>query len=94
MDIKWLNKALKNLDEEAEYIALDNPIAARNTVYKIKLTVDLLTNNPSLGRPGRIHGTRELIIDKLPYIIPYRVDNNKIEILRVFHTSRKPPGSW
>ncbi|MFK5985727.1 MAG: type II toxin-antitoxin system RelE/ParE family toxin [Pseudomonadota bacterium] len=94
MDIKWLNKFLKNLDEEAEYIALDNPLAARNTVYKIKSTVDLLANNPSLGRPGRIHGTRELVIDKLPYIIPYRVHNNKIEILLVFHTSRKPPGSW
>lgn len=94
MEVKWLKKALSNLDKEAEYIAQDNPQAAIVVVQRIKEGVDLLKENPSLGRPGRIEGTRELVIDKTSYIVPYRVCNNRVEILRVFHTFRKLPGHW
>ncbi len=94
MEVKWLKKALINLDKEAEYIAQDNPQVAIFTVHRIKEGVDLLKENPSLGRPGRIEGTRELVIDKTSYIVPYRVCNSRVEILRVFHTSRKLPGRW
>ncbi|MBL4911149.1 MAG: type II toxin-antitoxin system RelE/ParE family toxin [Alteromonadaceae bacterium] len=94
LQISWLNKALKNLDDEAQYIATDSPSAAKKMVQKIRITVELLANNPSLGRSGRIVGTRELVIEHFPYIIPYRVHNRTIEILRVFHTSRKLPSRW
>ncbi len=94
MEVKWLNKALKNLDQEAEYIATDNPEAARLIVQQIRSSIALLAKNPSLGRPGRIIGTRELIVNKIRYLVPYRVRNESIEILRIFHTSRKLPKSW
>ncbi|RKZ93819.1 MAG: type II toxin-antitoxin system RelE/ParE family toxin [Gammaproteobacteria bacterium] len=94
MVVKWLKKALSNLNKQAEYIAQDNPQAAIIVVQRIKESVNLLKENPSLGRPGRIEGTRELVIDKTSYIVPYRVCNNRVEILRVFHTSRKPPKQW
>lgn len=94
MEIKWLKKALNNLDKEAEYIAQDDPQSAIKVVQRIKEGVQLLVENPSLGRPGRIDGTREFVIVKTSYIIPYRVCNNRIEILRVFHTSRKLPARW
>ncbi len=96
MEIKWLRKALKNLDQEAEYIAKDDPLAARLVVDRIQHSVSLLTNNPSLGHPGRVPGTRELVVPKTRYIVPYRVRPHlqKIEILRVFHTSRKLPDHW
>jgi len=94
VEVKWLNKAIKNLDKEAEYIAKENPQAARQVVQRIYDAVSLLADNPSLGRPGRIHGTRELVIDKTSYIIPYRVRNDRVELLRVFHTSRKFPKRW
>lgn len=94
MEIKWLNKALKNLDQEAEYIATDNPEVARLIVQQIRNTITLLAENPSMGRAGRITGTRELIIKNTRYIVPYRVKNGNIEILRIFHTSRKQPKSW
>lgn len=94
MKIKWLKTALNNLDREAEYIALDNPHAARVMVQRIKEGVDLLRDNPAIGRPGRIEGTRELVIDKTHYIVPYRVRQNCVEILRIFHTSRKLPDRW
>ena len=94
MHIKWLRKALQNLDQEAEYIPLENPQAAKLIVKKITQTVNALKENPALGKAGRIVGTRELIIANTPYLIPYRIKNNSIEILRVFHCSRKPPKTW
>ena len=94
--IKWLKKALENLDREATYIAQDNPLAAQAIVIKIMEATQLLTRSPSLGKPGRITGTRELVVPDTYYIIPYRIKSkeNRIEILRVFHTSRKQPDKW
>ena len=53
MQIKWLRTALKNLDQEAEYIAKDDPQSARLVVQRIQQTVALLASNPGLGHPGR-----------------------------------------
>ncbi|MDW3059293.1 type II toxin-antitoxin system RelE/ParE family toxin [Vibrio sp. 1978] len=50
--------------------------------------------NPAMGRPGRVFGTRELILQKFPYLIPYRVKDNRIEILRVFPTRMNQPDFW
>jgi addiction module RelE/StbE family toxin len=86
-----LQAALDNLDAEAEYIAADDPKAARSVVSTIVAAIDHLTRHPSLGRRGRVNGTRELIIPNTPYIIPYRVRGDQIEILRVFHATRKWP---
>lgn len=96
MQIKWLRKALKNLDDEAEYIAQEDPRAARLVVHRIVQAVSLLSDNPALGHPGRVPGTHELVIPKTRYIVPYRVRPRlqRIEILRVFHTTRKPPERW
>ncbi|MEW7985458.1 MAG: type II toxin-antitoxin system RelE/ParE family toxin [Candidatus Thiodiazotropha endolucinida] len=96
MQIKWLRKALKNLDDEAEFIAQDDPQAAQVVVERIRQTVLLLRDNPALGHPGRVPGTHELVIPKTRYIVPYRVRPRlqRIEILRVFHSSRKPPKRW
>ena len=93
MQIKWLRKALDNLDNEAGYIARDNPAAARDIVQRIYRTVALLGDNPALGHAGRIPGTRELVVPDTRYIVPYRVNPRlqRIEILRVFHVARKPP---
>ena len=91
MDVKWLRGALRNLDAEAEYIARDSPRAAAKLVVAIENAVQLLSDHPSLGRPGRVHGTRELVVPGTPYIIPYRVRGSKTEILRVFHGARKWP---
>ena len=60
MEIKWLKTALQNLNDEAEYIAQDNPTAAQLVVHRIVTAIKLLSDNPTLGRPGRIHGTRAI----------------------------------
>jgi toxin ParE1/3/4 len=89
--VRWLRVALANLEAEADYIAEDSPAAADRVVQKIFRAVALLGKYPSMGRPGRVPGTRELVVANTPYIIPYRVLANALEILRVFHAARKWP---
>jgi len=93
MQVKWLRRALHNLEQEAAYIARDNPRAAAALLVEADESTRLLLRHPDMGRPGRLPGTRELVLPHFPYIIPYRVKEQRVEILRVFHTSRKwPPG--
>lgn len=92
MLVKWTRTALANLDEEAAYLAQSNPQAAADLVDRIEKAVRLLTDFPAMGRPGRVSGTRELVVTDTPYIVPYRVRGQTVHILRVFHTLRKWPG--
>jgi plasmid stabilization system protein ParE len=94
MRVRWLRKALANLDAEAAYIATEDPAAARLVVARVLTAVDRLTEQPALGRPGRVPGTRELVVPKTRYIVPYRVRRETVEILRVFHASRRLPERW
>jgi toxin ParE1/3/4 len=94
MRVRWLRKALANLDAEASYIATEDPAAARLVVARVLTAVDRLTEQPALGRPGRVPGTRELVVPKTRYIVPYRVRKETVEILRVFHASRRLPERW
>ncbi|MCA2486200.1 type II toxin-antitoxin system RelE/ParE family toxin, partial [Vibrio parahaemolyticus] len=73
MQIKWLKKALINLEHSAEYLQEQNPQSARDFVKEVHELTELLKANPAMGRPGRVFGTRELILQKFPYLIPYRV---------------------
>ena len=88
-EIRWLKRALANLDAEAAFVALDNPAAAARLVDTIARTIELLAQHPGLGRPGRLEGTRELVVANTPYLVPYRVRNDVVEILRVFHGAPK-----
>jgi toxin ParE1/3/4 len=92
--VKWLKRALENLDQEAEYIARDNPQAAARVVQRITASVDGLAIHPALGRAGRVAGTRELVISGTPYLVPYRVRGGTVEILRIFHGARRWPAKF
>jgi len=94
MRIKWLKRALENLEAEAAYIAQENPQAAGECVNRILNAVQQLAQHPNIGRAGRVFGTRELVITRYPYIVPYRIKNETIEVLRIFHTSRKWPNQF
>lgn len=94
MRVRWLRKALGNLDEEATYIAVDDPAAARLVVARVLEAVAMLSQQPGIGRPGRVPGTRELVVPKTRYVVPYLVRGDTVEILRVFHTSRRLSERW
>jgi toxin ParE1/3/4 len=89
--VKWIRRALRDLDEVEAYIARDNPAAAAETVLGIARAVSLLQEQPGIGRAGRVPGTRELVIPDSPYIVPYRVKDNIVQVLRVYHASRRWP---
>ncbi len=91
LEIRWLKRALANLDAEAAFIARENPAAAARVVDVIATTVELLAEHPALGRPGRVEGTRELVVPDTPYLVPYRVRGRAVEILRVCQGARKWP---
>lgn len=92
MRLRWTRRAERDLDDIAAYIGQDSAAAAARVVLEIiDQTETQLTRQIALGRPGRVLGTRELVIGALPYIIPYRVRETDIEILRVLHTSRRWP---
>ena len=94
MRVEWLQAAINNLDALAEYISRDNRAAAERTVAAIHSAVRDLERFPSSGRPGRISGTRELVVSGTPYIVPYRVRGDVVQLIRIFHAARKWPSQF
>lgn len=92
--VRWLRAANRNLDAAANYVAKEAPDAAQEMYAHIRRRVAELAKRPEMGRPGRVFGTRELVIERYPYIVPYRIRGREVQIIRVFHTSQRPPDAW
>ncbi|MET3889908.1 toxin ParE1/3/4 [Bosea sp. OAE506] len=91
MKIVWTRRALREIDQAFAFVARDSPAAASAMVAAMEARAAVLAEHPEIGRPGRMDGTRELVLSGLPYILPYRVRDGRIEILAVFHISRAWP---
>lgn len=89
--VKWLHKALKNLEQAYAYTAQHDLDTAVSLVLKIQAATDQLAEFPLIGRTGRVDGTRELVITNTPYIVIYRVKGSTVEILRVLHSAKRYP---
>ena len=89
MKLVWLKRATHDRDAQIDYIAQDNPLAAVSQGDRIDAQVDILLQQPQMGRPGRKQGTRELVISRTPFIVVYRINGNRIELLRLLHGSQK-----
>ena len=88
--VKFSASSLRDLKSIQEYICEDNREAAKEIVAHIIEKIEtVIVPNPGAGRAGRVLRTRELVISKYPYIVPYQVREDVIYILRVLHTSRK-----
>jgi toxin ParE1/3/4 len=90
MAIRWTATALANLAAIVERIERDNPQRAKSFALEIRKKTEQLIEFPCMGRPGRVRGTRELVIHP-NYIIPYRLCGAVVEILRVQHVARRWP---
>jgi len=91
MRLIWTARALRDLGSARDYIAADNLAAARRQVELILQAAEILTRFPETGRPGRIVGTRELVVGRTPYIIPYRLRDGAVELLAVLHGRQRWP---
>jgi addiction module RelE/StbE family toxin len=89
--IAWTTRAVRRLDLIGDHIARDNPKAAASVVARIVTAVDALALHPAMGRPGRLAGTRELVVPALPYLIAYRVTAKTVDILTVMHAAQQWP---
>ena len=91
MTIVWSPRAIEHLTGLRSYIARDNPKAASRIAGDLLEAVERLADLPNLGRPGRVAGTRELVVRGTPYIIPYRLRGERLEVIGVFHVRQKWP---
>jgi addiction module RelE/StbE family toxin len=91
MQVKWLRRALRNLEQARNYVFQDNPTAAQELILKIQNAANQLQNYPFMGKNGRVEGTKELIISNSPYILIYRIKEESVEVLRILHASKRYP---
>ncbi len=87
-------QARADLAEIVAYIARDDPDAAERAYKRIFAATALLLEQPALGRPGRVDGTRELVVPHTPYIVPYRCRMSAGQLLAATHARRQWPESF
>ena len=85
MRIQWTELARSDVNGIWDHIQRDNPMAAELVESRILASIRTLQQFPLRGRPGRVSGTRELVVPASPYVVVYAVDDLRIEILRVLH---------
>lgn len=91
MRVEWLPEAVRNLTEQVEWIARQDPWVAVSIGTAIEAGVARLGDHPAMARPGRVAGTRELVILGTPYVVVYRIETAAVVILRVLHGAQQWP---
>jgi addiction module RelE/StbE family toxin len=89
--LEFARRYFRRLEDIKERIAADNPAAAARMVARIRDAVSRLARLPAYGRPGRVVGTRELVIAGTPYIVPYRVKGEVVQIITILHSAQRWP---
>jgi toxin ParE1/3/4 len=89
--IVWPPRAIEHLAHLRSYIARENPKAANRVAAVLLEAVERLGELPNLGRPGRVAGARELVVSGTPYVIPYRLRGDRLEVIAVFHGRQRWP---
>ena len=88
-EIIWTEPALNNLDDIAEYIAINNILAAKKLVVKVFSVVDRLESFPESGRiPDEIpeFNYREVVVN--PCRVLYKYEQGIVYILHVLRQER------
>ena len=92
MRLIWSRRAVADLRELRAFIEQDAPGAAKRITERIVESIEtMIPANPKIGRPGRVSGARELVLGGTPYVVPYRIRDGNIVILRVLHGARRWP---
>jgi len=89
MDLRWTEEAANDLEHIADYLFENAPGRAADLVREIFASPSVLLTFPSRGRPGKKHGTRELVLSPLPYIVIYQISGDVIHIVRILHGAQK-----
>lgn len=91
MRLEWARLAQADRDAIFDYIEADNPRAAIRVDDLIRVQARPLAEFPESGRPGRVEGTRQLVIPGTPYVAAYLIAADAVRILRVLHGAQQWP---
>jgi toxin ParE1/3/4 len=91
MQLRWTTAAADDLEGITEYLFERSPQNAAQLIRKIYEAPSILGKYPSLGRPGKKEGTRELVIAPLPYIVIYQILDEVLYIVRILHGAQDWP---
>jgi addiction module RelE/StbE family toxin len=91
MDVVWSKAARRDFDAIWSGIEEKSPARASRIGRLILAAAAKLETMPRLGRPGRVEGTRELVIARSPYLIVYAVGAAQVSIVRVLHGAMRWP---
>ncbi|MBF9051884.1 type II toxin-antitoxin system mRNA interferase toxin, RelE/StbE family [Roseobacter sp. HKCCD9010] len=91
----WTNQAARDLEDIHSFLEPRDPQAAARIIQRLaRIAKDVLEVAPDAGRPGRVEGTRELVVTRTPYIIAYEVDRDDVRIVSVIHSRRVWPEAF
>ena len=85
----WTEAADAARDSAIEYIARSNLTAALTQLDEVKRQTDRLAKFPHLGKPSKIKGARELLINRTPFKVVYTILSGNIHIFRFYHTAQR-----
>ncbi len=91
MKLRWTDGAVEDLQAARDYLEAENPRAAWDAIKRIMSAVERLEQVPGMGRPGRVDGSRELMVTGTPFLVAYRLKGESVQILAVLHRARKWP---
>ena len=91
MRIRWTPAAAVDLQHIDEYLKQHHPRYRQATMRKLYYTIRSLKDRPGRGRPGSEEGTREILFPPLPYVAVYRIREQTVEVLRVYHGAQDRP---
>lgn len=87
----WTRAVIRDLIHARDYIARENPAAAREIASHIVGASERIIQFPEVGRAGRVNGTREASVPGTQYLIVYRLKKNAVHFLRVLHGRQEWP---
>ena len=92
MRVRWTRDAADDLERICDHIAESRPESARRVALTIVEAVGALQTFPHRARPGRVEGTRELVLAPLPFVAVYEVQED-VQVLRILHGAQQWPPS-
>lgn len=91
MRLRWTLDAAADFEQIYEYVQINLPHLVTRTILSIYDGIRSLKRSPYLGRPGRAEGTHELVLFPLPYVVIYRIKEQFVEVLHIYHGAQKRP---
>jgi toxin ParE1/3/4 len=91
IELRWTDAAAADLEHIADYLFEQTPEHASRVIRTIYDAPAKLREFPGLGRPGRVDGTRELVLTSLPYLVVYGHTGDVIYLVRILHGAQRWP---